>query len=294
MSFKIDGKKRSVISYFGLLLVAMIWGFAFAVVKSSLDVVPPVYMIAFRFSIAAVGMVIIFFKKLKGITKKTLIHGIVPGLFLFSAYVIQTIGCKYTTAGNNAFLTAIYIIIVPFLHWILKKKRPKIRLFIAAVIAFTGIGFISLQGDFSIGLGDGLTVICGVLFALQIAFLDHYLDDEDPMVITTIELIVSAVLGWIVAPLIDGGFPTGAMTFDTLWSMLFLGLISTLVCQLLQCVCQKYTKPENASLIMSLESLFGALGGFLFLHEMMSAKTLLGCGLMMVAILLAQIKVGQK
>lgn len=286
---KFISAKKTLFSYIGLFIVAMIWGLAFTVVKASLDVVPPVYMIAFRFSIAAIAMSIVFWKKFKTMTRRTILYGLIPGLFLYLAYVIQTIGCKYTTAGKNAFLTALYIIVVPFLHWGISKKRPGFKLFVAAVIAMAGIGFISLNGDWSINIGDVLTIICGVLFAMQIAALDTFVEAEDPVSITVIEMIECAVLGWVAAPFLDGGFPTQAMTVSVWGSMLFLGLISTLVCQLLQSVCQKYTKPENASLIMSLESLFGALGSVIFLHERMSAKMILGCALMMAAIVLANV-----
>lgn len=281
--------KKTVFSYIGLFIVAMIWGLAFTVVKASLDVVPPVYMIAFRFSVAAIAMSLVFIKKFKTMTKKTVLYGLIPGVFLYLAYVIQTIGCKYTTAGKNAFLTALYIMVVPFLHWGITKKRPGIKLFIAAVIALAGIALISLNGDLSINIGDLLSIICGVLFAMQIAALDTFVEAEDPVSITIIEMIVCAVLGWVASPFIDGGFPTQAMTISVWGSMLFLGLVSTLLCQLLQSVCQKYTKPENASLIMSFESLFGALGSIIFLGERMTGRMLLGCALMMGAIVLSNV-----
>ncbi|MCR4990853.1 MAG: DMT family transporter [Lachnospiraceae bacterium] len=289
------GSNKALWSYIGLFAVAMIWGSAFVVVKNALDTVPPTYMVAVRFSIAAIGMLFIFGRKLKGLNKRNLIHGIIVGGCLFTAYLVQTIGCKYTTAGKNAFLTATYIIIVPFLHWFLKKKRPEIRLFIAAVIGLAGIGLISLDSDLSIGIGDLLTIICGFLFAMQIAFQDIFVKEDDPTLICLIEMIVSGVGGWICAPFIDGPLPKGTFSsIELIGSMLFLGLVSSLVCQLLQSVCQKYTKPESASLIMSTESVFGALSSMIFLKERMSLKVLLGCIIMMVAIVLSQVQKKEK
>lgn len=283
--------KKSTLAYCGLFAVAIFWGLAFVAVKSALDTVPPVYLIAIRFSIAALGMMIFFPGQFKKMNRKSVLHGIVVGICLFLAYFTQTIGCQYTTAGKNAFLTALYIMVVPLVNWVLTKKRPSLRLFVAVFIAFIGIGFISLDNDFSINIGDLLTIICGVLFALQIAFLDLYLEKDDVVVMTTLELTVTGLLGWITAPFIDGGFSFGIITKEAWGSLLYLGFISSLLCNLMQTLCQKYTKPGNAALIMSCESLFGALGSAVFLHEVMEVKSIFGCGLMMVAILIAQLKI---
>lgn len=288
---KLSDRSKTVWSYIGLFGVAMIWGFAFVVVKESLDHVPPTYMIAFRYTIAFLGMLIICIPRFIKINRRTLLHGIIPGVFLFVAYVVQTIGCKYTTAGKNAFLTALYIIMVPFLNWIFRKERPKIKIFIAAVLALVGIGLISLNNDFSIGFGDLMTILCALFFSLQIIALDIFVKNDDPVIICMIEMAVCAVLGWGIAPLTDGAFPTQAIGMPSIWAgMLFLGILSTMVCQLLQSVCQKYTKPEKASLIMSMESLFGALGSIIFLGEVFTAKVLCGCILMVIAIVLAQMR----
>ena len=134
--------KRStqVFASLGLLLTAAVWGFAFVVVKDSLDYVGSVYMVAIRFSIAAIGLAIIFCKRLKKIDKKHLLMGGVTGLFLFLAYLVQTIGCSYTTAGKNAFLTTIYVILIPLRGWPLYKKRAHWHVFVAAGLSLTGIG----------------------------------------------------------------------------------------------------------------------------------------------------------
>lgn len=284
--------KKVIWAYVGFVIMAMIWGSAFAVVKSTLDYVPPVYMIALRFTIAAVGCMVIFPRKYK---KQEVIHGIFIGFALFFAYLAQTIGCNYTTAGKNAFLTALYIIIVPFIHWVLIKKRPELKVFIAAIIALIGIGLISLNGDMNVNIGDVLTIICGFLFALQISLIDKYVKDDDPMVLTSMQLVVCAIMGWLLAPFIDGEFPDGVMTKANVWfGILFLAILSTLVCQVIQNVCQKYTKPESAALIMSSEAVFGALSSVIFLGEVMSGKVLLGCGFMVFAIVLAQVEFKKK
>ncbi|MCR5503077.1 MAG: DMT family transporter [Lachnospiraceae bacterium] len=283
-----NNRKTVFLSYAGLLLVAIIWGLAFAVVKSALDYMPPVYMMAFRFTLAAILISLVFIRRFRTMTKEELRHGITIGVFLFFGYLTQTIGCKYTTAGKNAFLTALYIILIPFLHWIFEKKRPSYRVFLAALIGITGIGFLSLNGDLSVNIGDVLTLVCGVMYAFQISLIDLWSKNDDPVSLAILQMITSAVLSIIAAPVMDGGFPYQAMRTDVILGMLYLGVLSTMVCFLLQTVCQKYTRPEPASLIMSSEAVFGVLGSVIFLGEVLSGRMITGCLLMTAAIVLAQ------
>ena len=117
-------KTKVVLASSGLLAAALIWGFAFVVVKDSLDTVPPTYMLAFRFVIASLALSAVFMKRLKGIKLKAIKNGIILGVFVFAGYLLQTVGCKYDRR-KNAFLTAVYVIAVPFLHWIINRHRAK-------------------------------------------------------------------------------------------------------------------------------------------------------------------------
>lgn len=287
-------KKIAVLASFGLLLTAFIWGFAFVVVKNSLDYIPATYMLAFRFVIAAAALSIIFWKKFKKMNRKHVLHGAVLGFFLFTAYLFQTIGCNYTTAGKNAFLTAIYVILVPFFHWVLNKKKPDAYCMVAALLAVVGIGLISLQGDLTVNIGDVLTLICGIFYALQIIFIDRYTEHEDPVIFAVLQVIFAAVFSCITAPVIDGGFPQGAFRTEVIVGMLYLGLLSTMLGFLLQTVCQKYTHPSTSALLMSTEAVFGALCSAIFLHEVMSGRMIVGCVMMFIAIVLAEVKPGLK
>ena len=182
--------KIRLLSSFGLMLAAIIWGFAFVVVKSSLDLIPPIYMLAFRFTLAAAALTLIMLPKLRHLTRRDWISGAVLGTFLFTAHAVQTIGCQYTTAGKNAFLTTIYVIIVPFLHWIINRKRPSGYAVTAALIAIVGIGLLSLQGGGSgINIGDVLTIICGFIYAAHIVYIDRYTETQDPIILTVMQMM---------------------------------------------------------------------------------------------------------
>ena len=283
--------KIRYLSSFGLLLAAIIWGFAFVVVKSSLDLIPPIYMLAFRFTLAAAGLTLFMFPKLRKLTRRDWICGAVLGTFLFTAHAVQTIGCQYTTAGKNAFLTTIYVIIVPFLHWIINRKRPSGYAVTAALIAIVGIGLLSLQGDGGgINVGDVLTILCGFIYAAHIVYIDRYTETQDPMTLTVTQMIFAAAFSWIFAPIYDGGFPAAAFQPQIVTGMLYLGLMSTMVGFLLQNIGQKYTAPSTASLLLSFESVFGVLFSVIFLQEQLTVRMLFGCLLMFFAVILVETK----
>ena len=286
--------KRStqVFASLGLLLTAAVWGFAFVVVKDSLDYVGSVYMVAIRFSIAAIGLAIIFCKRLKKIDKKHLLMGGVTGLFLFLAYLVQTIGCSYTTAGKNAFLTTIYVILIPLIGWPLYKKRPHWYVFVAAGLSLTGIGLLALGGDdiSRINIGDILTLLCGLFFALHILWTEKCNKEGcHTLIITMLQFAFAAFFGWILAPFMDGAFPIVAIqTPKVVLSMLYLGLFSSMICFSLQNIGLKYVQSSLASLFLSFESVFGVLFSTIFLHETLTLKMAVGCALIFSAIVIAE------
>lgn len=286
----LNSNKIKGLASIGLVCATIIWGFAFVVVKNSLDLIPAVYMLAFRFTIASVGMGIIFFKRIKKINKKNIISGLVLGIFLYLGYVFQTIGCIYTTAGKNAFLTTIYVVVVPFLYWIISKKSPDIYCIASAFIAIAGIGLLSLNGDMIINIGDVLTLVCGFAFAVQIVYINKYSEHQDPIILTFLQILVAAILSWITAPIIDGGFPVNTTNPDVIISMLYLGIGSTMIAFLLQNIGQKYTEPSTASLLLSMESVFGVVFSIIFLGEVLTTRMLVGCILIFTAIIMAETK----
>lgn len=284
-------KSISILSSAGLLFAAAIWGFAFVIVKDSLDFIGAIWMMAFRFSIAVVPLALLYSRKLKNITRRTWIHSAILGFYLFLAYLVQTIGCDYTTAGKNAFLTTSYVFFVPLFLWIQTKKRPAWYVFACAIMSIVGIGLLALgTGDGgAVNIGDVLTLICGVFYALHIVFTAKYNEEHDPILLTVLQFIFVAVFSWISAALFDGPFPLEQIkTSRVLISMLYLGLLSTMVAFVLQNVGLKYLPSALASLLLSFESVFGVIFSAIVLGEKLTLRMGFGCALIFTAVVLAQ------
>lgn len=284
-------KVINVLASCGLVLTAALWGFAFVVVKDSVDAVPPVYMVAIRYTIAAFVLGLVLIPQMKKLNKDYWIHGLITGLMLAMGYITQTIGCKFTTAGKNAFLTTIYVILIPLFLWPLNKKRPGIHVFVSAVMAMAGIGMLALRneaGNYALNVGDGLTLVCGVFYALHIIFTSKYSQDKNPVILTWIQFVVSAVFSWIVSPLCDGALPVQVFSSaKVIGSMIYLGIFSSLIAFLLQNICLKYMESSLASLFLSLESVFGVVFSAIFLKEKMTLIMIIGCVLIFSAITIA-------
>ena len=282
----------SFFSSFGLLLTAAIWGFGFVVVKDSLDYVGAFYLVALRYTLAAVIMALVIGKRWKKINFRYLRHGLLSGCFLGLGYLSQTVGCAYTTAGKNAFLTTIYVILIPLFTWFLYKKRPGWHVFVAALLSITGIGLLALgTGDAkAINKGDVFTLICGVFYALHIIWTEKYnRQKDDILLLTNLQFITATILAWLMAPFFDGKMSLSVlMDSKVIISILYLGLFATMLCFNFQNIGLKYVKSSLASLFLGFESVFGVLFSAIILHEALTLRMILGCVLIFGAVILAQ------
>ncbi len=279
----------------GLILVTIIWGSAFVVMKNSIDVITPTYLLAYRFTVAAIGMVILFWKKVRIMSKAEFGYGFFVGGLLFISYYFQTYGLKYTTASKNAFITTLYVIIVPFLHWLFNRVKPTRNNLLAAVIAVIGLALLSLKGDLTINYGDFLTLICGICFATHIVFLDRYTAKYDPIRLTVMQMAGAAVFSWVVAALTEGACDLSVFADRSIvFGILYLGLASSMLGFLLQTVGQKYLEAGTSSILLSFEAVFGLIFSVIFLHDPLTVRGLIGCALMFAAAILAEYKPKEK
>ncbi|MBQ2928996.1 MAG: DMT family transporter [Clostridia bacterium] len=257
-----------------LLTAAVIWGSSFIVMKDTVDHIPVFQLLAIRFTLAGILLALLFRKRLMTSGKQLLSHGAVCGVLLLSAYATQTFGLMTTTPGTNAFLTAVYCVMVPFMAWGFHRKRPTSYNWVAAVLCIAGIGLISLSGDLSIGLGEGLTLLSGVFYALHIMALSHFGERDDPVALTIVQFAVVALLSWAATLLTERGaaFPAPAV-----WpQLLYLTVFATAATLVLQSVGQSLTPPSQSAILLSLESVFGVLFSVMLGIESLTLQ--LGCG----------------
>ena len=313
---KAQVKTHKLRNTFFLFLTAMIWGAAFVAQSVSMDYIGPFTFICLRSVIGGLFLIPVIIV-LDGIRKKSqnesadvvnsenILHieteekqrlswknkqliegGIVCGIFLFFANCFQQTGIQYTTVGKAGFITTFYIIIVPLIG-LFFKKYCGILTWISVVIALAGLYFLCITQKLTIQRGDALILCCSVLYAGQILAIDHYNPFVDGVKMSCIQFLTGGILGAICMFLFES--PNMAMILNAAGPILYTGIMSTGVGYTLQIVGQKGLNPTVAALILSLESVFSALSGYVFLHQVLTTRELIGCVLMFIAIVLAQL-----
>lgn len=279
--------KKDFLGRLALFATALIWGTSFVIMKGTLDSIGALWVLALRFSIATLLLMLFSLKKVKLMSKSALKGSVLMGICLAAAYIIQTYGLMYTTPGKNAFLTATYCVLVPFMAWGIYRRKPGTANIIAALLCISGIGFVSLSSGFhDVNIGDILTLCCGVFYALQIIMMEQYEPESDALSISTIQFAAAAVVCWIGALLFEKA-PAGVEA--SAWANIaYLSVMCTAVCFFLQAWGMKYTPSAPAAVIQTFESVFGALISVLFFDEPMTLKLFTGFTLIFVSVIISE------
>jgi drug/metabolite transporter (DMT)-like permease len=292
-----------------LLLTSLIWGLAFVAQRVGMDFVGPFIFNGIRFALGAMVILpFIFFS-----TKKKQAHptsgrepvlseaegppvprpsnqylfygGIILGLTVFGGATLQQYGLVYTTAGNAGFITGLYVVFVPLLG-LLRKQYPHFTVWIAAMLAALGLYFLSVTDSFSMQFGDFLVLIGAVFWALHVVIIGVMSPKVDALKLALIQYLVCAVLSIIVALLVETNTLDGIIKATI--PILYGGILSVGIAYTLQVIAQKTAPPAHAAIILSLEAVFAAFGGWLLLNEQLGNREILGCGLMLLGMLVAQ------
>lgn len=276
-----------------LALAAFIWGTAFVAQRQGMDHIGPITFTCIRSFIGAIALlpVALLFEKReenKQKDKKVLWKaGLICGVFLAIAATLQQIGLKYTSAGKAGFITALYIVMVPVFGFIFFKKRPAITVWISVAIALVGMYLLCITDGFSLGKGDLWVLGCAFVFTLHILSIDVFSSKCNGVLLSCIQFLVAGVLTMIAMFIFEQ--PDIHSILECWGPLLYSGIMSSGVAFTLQILGQKDVDPTLAVLLMSFESVFAALGGWLILKEKLTVKELSGCVLMFVAVLLSQI-----
>ena len=295
-----SGKKGFPIWGYKLLILAaaVIWGLSFVVMKDTVEVMKPCWIIGIRFLICGIIFGIIFFKRIKATWGwHTIGPGIVLGVLMFVAYYAQTEGIAYTTPGKNAFLTGVYVVLVPFLWWIVARKRPTVFNVVAAIICVAGIGLVCNAGmggiigddaDELMGYGDGMTLVGAVFFAIHIVFVSKFTPGRDVFVLTCYQFFFQGLCAIVVAALVEPFPALEAINGDFLFNMVYLIVLASCLALCFQNVGLAKVPPAQASIFLSLEAVFGVFFSVLLYGEQVTPMLLAGFGLIFIAVLTSE------
>lgn len=273
-----------------LIAAAVIWGLAFVVMKDALEVLPTAQLLGVRFTATGLILAVVFWKRLrKAFNREHLMHGFILGIILFAAFFVQTSGLAITSPGKNAFLTAAYVVFVPFIYWVVGRKRPSLFNLLAALICIVGIGLVSLQDSLTMERGDAITVVGSFLFGLHIVYVARWSKGRDVLVLTVYQFISGGICGLLLGSVMD---PWPALETllnpEFLFNLGYLVIFASCMALVFQNLALTRVSPAQVSLFLSLEAVFGVIFSVMLYGETISLKLITGFGLIFAAILISE------
>ncbi len=285
-----------------LLLNTIIWGGTFVIIKSALNDASPMLFLGVRFLIAFVILSPFIPKIFKGINKKTLWGGALLGFLFFLGFAAQTVGLKYTSATKSGFISGTFVVFIPFLQFFIEKKVPSKMNLLGVFFVFIGLIFLSSKGQnfldiFSeigsnFNIGDFLTLLCSIIFALYMVYLDKITRENPFMPLVILQIFVTGLSALIVSAF---NFTFNLeqihfnLTSNLVIGLLYTSILATILTTTLQTKFQKAVTPTKAGIILSLEPIFAALAAFLILGEKVSNFGFIGCILIFTGLLVTEI-----
>ena len=273
-----------------LIAVALIWGTTFILVKQALAGVSTLLFLTLRFAIATLALALIFRKEFRNANVRRAVRGgVIAGVFLFSGYVLQTFGLKYTSASKTGFLTGLYIPLVPLFSSLIYKKIPTMSEIMGVLAAFTGMALMTIQKSFlDIGLGDVLVACCAVAYAFHILVLGRFAGSSNLGVLTVVQIATAAGLSSLTFWWAE---PVHIQWSAGLWiALLVTSLLATALAFAVQTWAQRYSSPTRTALIFSMEPVFAWATSYLMAGEVLSKRAAAGGILILAGILIVELK----
>ncbi len=285
---------KRILADFSLLIVAFIWGSTFVVVKEAVARLSTFWFLAIRFWLAFAILLVIYYRQVAAALKvrAALTGAAVVGVFLAVAYSLQTTGLTVTTPSKTAFVTGLYVVIVPILQTTLLRRPPGATPMVGAVVAAVGMGLLTLEGSLVPSAGDLLVLGGAFGFAFHIAAVGHFTSRQDPFALATLQVGVAAAVFTALALAFE---PRPGHIATSVWvAMAVTGVLATALAMVLQSVVQRLTPPTHAAILLAMEPVFAALTSFFYLGEILSPRALAGAGLMLAGMLLAEVRPRQE
>ncbi len=282
-------RTQELISDASLLLIAVIWGSTFIVIKQAIENIPTFSFLSIRFAVASALLLLLCVKRLKHISLKLLKDGAILGLILFLVFAFQTVGLKYTPASVTAFITGLYVVIVPIFSAIILRQKPNHASIIGVLISCMGLGLITLNESIAISKGEFLVLLNAVFCSLQIILTDSYSRKHDPVLLTTIQIVVVFVLSTVASLLFEPCTLPQQWNPQLIFAVVLTGVFATVIAFLVQTGMQKYTTPTKASLIYAMEPVSSVFFSYMIGGELLNSRQYLGAGLIIFAMLAAEL-----
>lgn len=281
-------RKVEVVASIILAVVALVWGTTYAVIKDTLSVVQPFSLMMFRFGFSALILSLMYLKKFKTIKSVDLKRGIIIGIFMFLAFYFLIISIRFTTASKFSFIVGAYVLIVPFLSWVINKTKLDRYAIVGAILATIGLAFLTMERGAVFNLWDLVAGCCSFFFAAHMIAIEKYSGDSDPILLTIIQFITTAVL-FIILTGIKEGYDFIVLP-EIKWTLGYLVIISTIIPFAIQNIVQRYISSTSTALILTLQSAFGSIFAVYYLDERMTKQMIIGCLLIFIAIVFQETK----
>ncbi len=289
-------KKKSKIADIALIMTGVIWGTGFIGTEYAIETgATPSLIVAMRFSIATILLLLLYRKKLLGMDRSTLVVGSVAGIALFGGFYLQTLGQTMTSVSNSSFLTATNVVMVPFIAWFFTKKVPKIKYIILAFTTFLGASVlaINLNEGFSFQRGDLLVLASALCFALHIAFLGVYGKNKDAKQMTFLQMGVLSICAIFFILIFEPEVVNVEIVKEAFPSTMYLAVFSSCLCYYIQTKAQQFTSPSKAAIFLSTEGFFGSVFAVLLGMDMLSVNLFIGGSLIIGSVILSEIDFSQ-
>jgi drug/metabolite transporter (DMT)-like permease len=270
-----------------LLVVVLIWGSTFVIVKNSLASVGPFVFIASRFWIAAGVLLVGWLLRRSRVSGELVRDGVITGLLLWFGFVTQTIGLSTTEASKAAFITGLNVVLVPLFAGVLLRQPPTRAAVLGVGLATVGLAVMTLDVSLGLAVGDAWVLACAVGFALHIVAISHYVPRYPALAFTLVQLLTVASLSTVAALVLERGALVPPA--NTLPAVLYMGLVATAVVFGLQTWAQRYTTATHTALIFALEPVFAAIFAMLVANEVLEAREWIGGGLILLGMLAAEL-----
>ncbi len=270
-----------------LIFVTLTWGASYYFTKVALNDVQEFNLIALRFAIAFLVSGTVFYKKILKSDLKTIKNAFILATILFTTFICFTFGVKYTSTSNAAFLAALAVVLVPIFSSIIIKQKPEKKALVGVCFAFVGIALLTLNDRISMNIGDIFSIMCAVFYALHMIFTGKLTKEVDSVTLGVLQIGFVAVFSIVFSFIFES--PKLPTTFQTQVFVIFLSLLCTGAAFIAQTIAQQYTSPTHVGLIFSLEPVFAAIFGLLFLGEILSLRGYTGCLFMLAGILIVEL-----